>query len=159
MFGTFSVEGCKRWYMVPPVFKGTCRAVYYATSINSWSAVLQVMVSQFVLGIRYGDLISAIEGFIHLMSVQDIQSVTAVTTYWYSRSCFIYRNLYGRSTSVSPFLLELKQRLTFRHNGWRTCTVEPVSSSWFNKSMYCIEVTAHLPAALNSDVSCFQSVY
>jgi hypothetical protein len=40
----------------------TSRSLYCAININSPPTVLQVMVSQFVLGVRYGRLISATGG-------------------------------------------------------------------------------------------------
>jgi hypothetical protein len=59
-FGTFSLEACKRWYILPPVFKGTrCALSTMPTNIKPPPTVLQVMVSQFVLGIRYVRLIPA----------------------------------------------------------------------------------------------------
>jgi hypothetical protein len=51
-FGTFTLASCQRWYYVPPIFKGTYHVFSNGTDTNLSSAVLQVMVSQFVLGIR-----------------------------------------------------------------------------------------------------------
>jgi len=73
-FGTFSLEACKRWYILPPVFK-----------------VLQVMVSQFVLGIRAYNL------------SQRSRPVGAVILVLYIATCVAQwvANMYGRTPALN----------------------------------------------------------
>ncbi|KIM79049.1 hypothetical protein PILCRDRAFT_823903 [Piloderma croceum F 1598] len=73
-FGTYSLEACKRWYMLPPIFK-----------------VLQVMVSQFVLGIRTYNL------------SQRSRPVGVVILALYVATCVAQwvANMYGRSPTLN----------------------------------------------------------